>query len=149
MRTFTYTPQSLLCPLHLVLQMPTITEDSTDDDRRYKSLVETHMIHRHVPERCYKGQRGNLAHTCKYGYAFDIHPETTIDDHGRVLCRRRNAADRVVVAHNRNLLLRWNAHINIELAGSSKMIRYMRKVPHTYNTLVLLRFTVASFTVAS
>ena len=37
-------------------QMPEVNVDSTDDDRRYYSLVFTHMIHRCVPERCYKGQ---------------------------------------------------------------------------------------------
>jgi hypothetical protein len=124
--------------------MPTLNANSTDDDRRYEKLVRTHMIHRCIPERCYKGQKGARAYNCKYGYPFDLHPETTIDQQGRVLYRRRAVEDRVVVAHNRNLLLRWNAHINIEIAGSSKMIRYMRKVqrhrdrPHIpYDVIVI------------
>ena len=65
-----------------------------------------------------------------------IRRHTTVDDYGRVLYRRRHVEDRVVVAHSRNLLLRWGAHINVEIVGSSKMIRYMRKVRITYSTVL-------------
>ena len=44
---------------------------------------------------------------------------TTLDENGYPVYRRRRAKDFMIVPHNRNILLDWDAHINVEFAGES------------------------------
>ena len=107
-------------------------------------LVSTHMIHRKCVEgRCYKPGPAATSTTtgahgpgrtrvvgCKYGYPFPCLAETTFDDSGRCWHRRRTAADMRVVSYNGALLLTFKCHINVQVASTAKMIKYLHKYMH-------------------
>ena len=77
------------------------------------------MIHACRAGRCYKKGTPRGQRTCKYGYAYPVNPVTYVDENGRVQYRRRSAADALVVPYNAFLLLKYDAHINVEIAHTT------------------------------
>ena len=65
---------------------------------------------------------------CRRGYQNDkLRPVTTLDDNGYPSYRRRTLRDLKVVPHNRELLLDWDGHMNVEFAGSTYTVLYLYK----------------------
>ena len=104
---------------------PELTESSSDEDRRYYKAVEDHMMH-----KCKLAENGCLDKNnfCKRGFSNDqVRPFTSIDENGYPTYRRRTQRDLKVVAHNRELLLDWDGHINVEYAGTTYTVLYLYK----------------------
>ena len=111
---------------HIQARMPPEPNDqSSDEDRRYYNCVLRDMVH--VCSNAVNGcldQHGN----CKRGYRTrDTMGQTTIDENGYPKYRRPNREDLKVVPHNREVLLDWDGHINVEYAGSSYTVLYLYK----------------------
>ena len=95
------------------------------DDVQYFEAVNRDMIH-----VCSCAVNGCLDKDgcCKRGYKNRaVVPLTMLDDNGYPVYRRRNERDFMVVPHNRELLLDWDGHINVEFAGSSFTVLYLYK----------------------
>ena len=99
---------------------------STDDYNAYLEAVNRDMIH-----VCSSAVNGCLDKdgVCKRGYRNrTIRFYTTLDDNGYpVVYRRRRDIDFMVVPNNRDLLLDWEGHINVEYAGSTFSVLYLYK----------------------
>lgn len=78
---------------------------------------------------------------CSKNYPKRYSPETTIDKDGFPTYRRREDGrhvqkgdirldNRYVVPYNRDLLLRFQAHINVEWCNKSRAIKYLFKYIH-------------------
>lgn len=90
------------------------------DAHRLNRIISKSMTHKCYPERCFKKKDGTIgAPICKYGYPFLINNETHIDDRGRVNYRRRKDADVSVVSYSPSLCLKFNAHINVDIAHTT------------------------------
>ncbi|XP_077246007.1 uncharacterized protein LOC143885840 [Tasmannia lanceolata] len=80
----------------------------------------------------------NGSYSKKYPKKFNSH--TTIDSNGftvywrrdgrKVIVRGQNIDNRWVVPYNIELLIKYNAHINVELCAKTKVIKYMFKYIH-------------------
>lgn len=114
---------------YISAEIPPNKPDGEPWEKELRELVLRNMIHRRcVPERCFKQRkRGTPRQSCKYGFPYALQGVTTIDDNGKVLHRRRNNGDEVVVSYNPAMLLRYKCHINVQYAESIKMIKYIRK----------------------
>jgi hypothetical protein len=65
---------------------------------------------------------------CKRGYrSREAMESTTLDHNGYPIYRRPNRDDLKVVPHNREVLLDWDGHINVEYAGTSYTVLYLYK----------------------
>ena len=97
----------------------------SEDDSEYYACVERHMTH--VCSNAVNGcldKEGN----CKRGYKRrEVMDTTTLDENGYPIYRRPNRADLKVVPHNREVLLDWDGHINVEYAGTSYTVLYLYK----------------------
>jgi hypothetical protein len=101
------------------------------------ALVAEHMVHGlcgdfNVSAPCMKNG------VCLKGYRKDFQEETTINENGFAIYRRRNngcfinkSGDRLdnrwIVATNLSLLKRFGAHINVEWCNKSIFIKYLFK----------------------
>ena len=102
-----------------------LNENSSEDDKKYCEAVEQHMIH-----VCSNAVNGCLDRNndCKRGYRRrDVMDISTLDDNGYPVYRRRSRVDLKVVPHNKEILLDWDGHINIEYAGTSYTVLYLYK----------------------
>ncbi|GJU82851.1 ATP-dependent DNA helicase PIF1-like protein [Tanacetum coccineum] len=108
----------------------------TDDPDGYKAVTD-YMLH----GPCGKDGRYALCTTegkCSKHYPKQFYTETVLDEDGYPIYHRRdNKAsfkkgkftfdNRHVVPHNRYLLLKYQAHINVEWCNRSKAIKYLFK----------------------
>ena len=97
----------------------------SEDDSEYYACVERHMVH-----VCSNAVNGCLDKdgNCKRGYKRrEVMECTTLDENGYPIYRRPNRADLKVVPHNREILLDWDGHINVEYAGTSYTVLYLYK----------------------
>lgn len=104
---------------------PEPNESTNDNDKLYYNVVKDNMIHQCSPaiNGCIK-QNGE----CKRGYKnLELRPCTTLDENGYPTYRRRTERDLRVVPHNRELLIDWNGHINVEYAGTTYTVLYLYK----------------------
>ena len=107
---------------------PTIDSSIPNEDNNnlaYFNAVKDNMIH-----QCSKAINGCLDanNICKRGYGnSEPRPFTFLDENGYPTYRRRSHQDLKVVPHNRDLLLDWNGHINVEYAGTTYTVLYLYK----------------------
>jgi hypothetical protein len=102
------------------------------------NLVKTHMMH----GPCGSSNTGSpcMVQTgrCSKWFPKKFQPETIIDKDGYPLYRRRNTRyvieksrveldNRLVVPYNPNLLLKYQAHVNMEWCNQSTSIKYLFK----------------------
>ena len=90
-------------------------------------MVKSKMLHTKCdPSRCQREDG-----SCKRGYpkaaGTDESSRTWCDARGYWHHKRLYACDARVVPYNRALLLRYNAHINVEISGTVKVICYLKK----------------------
>ncbi|XP_072073598.1 uncharacterized protein [Arachis hypogaea] len=119
-------------------------------DQEYYEAVEKHMMH---------GPCGTLrkeSPCMENGKCIRHFPKrfvdtTTIDDDGYPIYRRRDddktinksgvdLDNRYVVPHNRSLLLKYGAHINVEWCNQSRSIKYLFKYVNKGNDRVTASF---------
>ena len=113
---------------YITARMPSpLNGNSTDDDRKYRFLVESHMIH----ECNWTNVNGcKKSATCKCKRGFDdteILEHTEFDEKGFPNYRRDFECDLRVVSHNKRLLCDWEGHANVEYAGGSRCVLYLYK----------------------
>jgi hypothetical protein len=113
------------CPNHVIND----GQGCTCDLHRLSRIVSSNLIHGCRPANCHTPARnGKPASTaCKRGYPKEIRVETTIDDRGYVMYQRRELRDSNVVPHSPVLCLTYDAHINVEIAHTVKIIKYLHK----------------------
>ena len=114
----------VICRFITAEMPPELTELSTAEDTLYFQTVTDNMIH-----QCSAASNGCLKDgVCKRGYGnVEVRPLTFLDDNGYPTYRRRAKADLKVVPHNRELLVDWNGHMNVEYAGSTYTVLYLYK----------------------
>jgi hypothetical protein len=111
---------------HISACMPTVTEASTDEDRKYFHLVSKHLVH-----ECSTGVNGckNEAGRCTKGYHETfISEETTFNVRGLPQYKRCTLEDLQVCPHHRLCTLDWGGHAYVDYAGSSRCVLYLYKV---------------------
>ncbi|XP_071729034.1 uncharacterized protein [Rutidosis leptorrhynchoides] len=106
------------------------------DPEGYKAVTE-YMLH--GPCGCkHKDAPCMIDNQCSKHFSKPYYAETTIDEDGYANYRRRNNGVNVtkgkstldnsfVVPYNRYLLIRYNAHINVEWCNRSRAIKYLFK----------------------
>ena len=108
----------------------------TKDPLGYKIITE-YMIHgpcgyAKTNAPCMKNSK------CSKRFPKQIKNETTIEENGLVIYRRRDTEfnvikegikldNRYVVPYNRTLCLKYSAHINVEICSQSMLIKYLFK----------------------
>jgi hypothetical protein len=118
------------CDQFVCAERPVVTPTSTQQEHRYRQLVEDHMVHRCcvASNGCQKEPEGR----CKRGYpastaSFVPALQTMFSEHGFPIYRRRTEADCYIVPHNREMLLAWDGHANLEFATTTKCLLYLYK----------------------
>lgn len=102
------------------------------DKCRLNKLVLEHMMHNHKANRCFvkKDKFGKLLprtqQECKYGYPYKECPCIAAGIQG-FMSYERGTKDSMVVPHAKTLLLRYEAHINVEACAGHRSIFYLRK----------------------
>ncbi|CAN1274847.1 ATP-dependent DNA helicase PIF1 [Linum perenne] len=110
--------------------------DPVTDPLCYK-VVEKFMLHGPCGRVCLQGPSRTRG-KCSKHFPKPFSAETTIDEDGYPRYRRREddrwimknnvqLDNRFVVPYNRYLLLRFNAHINVEFCNKSRAIKYLFK----------------------
>ncbi|GJY10519.1 uncharacterized protein Tco_0378704 [Tanacetum coccineum] len=105
----------------------------TDDPEGYKVVTEFML---HGP--CGKGAACTVEGKCSKRFPKPFYAETIIDEDGYPVYRRRDSKvfavkgkftydNKYVVPYNRYLLLRYQAHINVEWCNRSEAIKYLFK----------------------
>jgi hypothetical protein len=95
------------------------------------ALVREFMSHHHpsngaLGAYCDPKQTGK----CRHGYPKPLLQETSIEPNGHVQYRRRNIGDEWIVGHCLPFVRAFQAHINFEVASSSKLFQYVFKYVH-------------------
>src|SRR5207253_2209277 len=80
------------------------------------------------PTRCLRGKNGQILEKCKYGFPFDLCPETKLNDAGmQYLYRRLKGEDRSIVSYNLKLLLLSGGHLNVKKVAKAGWEMYLAK----------------------
>jgi len=111
---------------HISAELPTTNINSTEEDIKYEEMVKKFMIH-----TCSSAVNGCLDEYGKCSKHFTsngINATTTFNENGFPQYKRRSEKDALVVPHNRNVLLSWDGHANVEFAGSTSIVMYLYKV---------------------
>jgi energy-coupling factor transporter ATP-binding protein EcfA2 len=96
----------------------------TASNEQYCKLIEKHMIH--GCSCAVNGCRKEAGGKCKYGYDTNVTTNTTtIDERGYPKYRRPKPEDLRVVPHNRDMLMDWQGHCNLEFCGRSYAVVYL------------------------
>ena len=86
---------------------------------RFNRHPENHLSTPHG--RCSKKGR------CTWSYPKNIQQATTLNDHGRVLYRRRKECDRWVVSYIPFLSRLLNCHVNVDICFTVNVFMYLYK----------------------
>lgn len=100
-------------------------ESAIEEDKLYYERVKADMIH-----VCSSAENGCIDSNgnCKRGYKNRVPTESsTLDGNGYPKYKRPSDRDFKVVPHNRELLIDWEGHINVEYAGTSYTVLYLYK----------------------
>lgn len=105
---------------------------SDDLEARYPTLrqkVKQYMMHPtdHLDANKYSRCNRNKTGVCQYHYPQQLRDQTTVDEFGRPLYRRRQEADRMVVPYCPLLLMEWDGHLNFEVAFTVNAFLYLYK----------------------
>lgn len=127
-----------------------LPDEELDPTGSLTELVKTYMLHGPCgnidPECvCMKDKNDGRGRRCKAGYPKHFQEETSIQEDGYPLYRRRNGTgprcqlmkkvrgtdvsmdNRWVVPYSPYLLQKYQAHINVEVCSSVKAIKYIHK----------------------
>ncbi len=109
---------------HISATTPILTDMSSAEDTLYSDYVTKHMVH-----TCASAVNGCLKNDiCKRRYSCTTcKPSTYLDERNYPVYRRPLPADLKIVPHNRQILLDWNGHINVEYCGKDYTVLYLYK----------------------
>lgn len=108
-------------------EFPTLSSSSSKEEELYYNLVESYMIHMctsGTPNSCLD-DKGECA---KHFTSNILQPKTTFNERGFPKYKRTLPKSLKVVPHQKNILLDWNGHANVEFAGSTFLVIYLYKV---------------------
>lgn len=108
-------------------ELPVLTPDSTDEDKALHVIVSSCMIHSCREGRCFPQGSSIESRSCKYGYPFQHNDITHADERGYVQYRRRGSENANVVSFNRDMLLEFGTHINVQIAHTVNILSYLFK----------------------
>jgi len=98
---------------------PALNGYSTQEEVKYRHLVETHMIHRCAVAE--NGCKDSPTSKCKRGYDdTSLKEVSSFDERGFPIYKRDFQCDLDVVPHSKRLLLDWDGHANVEYAGNTQ-----------------------------
>jgi len=110
-------------------ELPDLNSLSTEEEKHYYDLVKKYMIHKcssGTPNSCLNADGICDKHfTCN-----KIQGKTTFNERGFPEYKRLNSNSLKVVPHNKNILLAWDGHSNVEFAGSTFLVIYLYKVAY-------------------
>ncbi len=114
---------------HIAAYLPS----DAPENLQYSCLIKQHMMHT-CSEACKKNGK------CKRGY-MDRRPTsvTTFDEKGYPLYKRPQEEDLPVVPHNRQILMEWEGHSNVEFCGRTYAVMYLYKYLYKGNQKVTLQ----------
>ena len=115
--TFLVEPQPLTTDeIDQVISAEVSPASDNKEDQRCRELVLRHMVHCHT--RACLDDNG----ACQRNYQKPLMERTYINDRGYVHYRRHSEEGRMVVPHNRHLLLLAESHINVEVSCYSPTV---------------------------
>jgi hypothetical protein len=92
---------------------------------KYVDLITSKMLHKcstQAPNGCKK----DIDARCRHGYSETVQNESdSFDEKGYPVYFRPNEDDLMVVPHNKELLLDWNGHCNVEFCGKTYAVLYL------------------------
>ena len=117
-------------------EFPVVNDTLTEEDKLYAKKVESYMIH-----KCSSGSENSCLDEdgrCSKTFTNNaIQKNTTFNERGFPQYKRSTEKCLNVVPHNRNILLAWDGHANVEFAGSTFLVLYLYKV---YNLILKFFF---------
>lgn len=102
------------------------TDEERSEYNEYVDLIKSKMLH-----KCSDSVNGctDKDGNCKKRYDQTIiRDNSDIDDKGFPQYKRLTERDLVVVPHNKQILMDWKGHANLEYCGSALTIIYLYKV---------------------
>jgi len=121
---------------------PLEPNEIVEQDLEYAEMVKSHMMH-----KCFSESLGGCKsdkNLCSKGFDMNVvSDETSFDPKGFPKYRRPTVKSLNVVPHNRELLMDWNGHANVEYAGSTYTVIYLYKYLFKGSKSVKLRPTNA------
>lgn len=108
-------------------ELPVLTPDSSDEDKAVHEIVSSCMIHACREGRCFPVGGSLESRSCKYGYPFPPNDITHADERGYVQYRRRGPENANVVSFNRDMVLEFGTHINVQIAHTVNILSYLFK----------------------
>jgi len=112
---------------HICTTAYTPGPNASDEDKRYYEYVKPGGSMQH---RCFRGCNGCLNEfgVCKRKYTDrKTTNDTSWDEKGYPIYKRPETKDRRIVPHNREILLDWDGHANLEFAATTFCIFYLYK----------------------
>lgn len=104
--------------------------------------MHNHPSNNSAPSKYCQREQPDGTRTCRFRYPHLLQDETTIDNDGRVLYRRRKLGDEMIVPHCLPLVVKFECHINFEVAGASHLFQYLFKYVHKGRLICSLDFSV-------
>lgn len=108
-------------------ELPATIDIHSQEQSVYRAAVLKWMTHSHILSSPCMAGRPNAASICKKYFPKPLAEHSTFSPQGYPIYRRRKAEDTFVVPHSKNLLLKYDCHINVELASEVSLIAYLYK----------------------
>ena len=110
---------------HIHIVTPTITENSSVENKLYVELVTKFQQH-----KCYSDKKPGgcqaVDGSCSRHYDKTVPtPTTSFDTSGFPVYSRPENKDLKTVPHNRQMLTDWKAHLNVEFSGKTYTVVYL------------------------
>jgi hypothetical protein len=114
-------------------------ETEYEHQAEYIRLVAKHMKHAHSSSLTQVNGCLDKNNVCNKGYSNKpISHHTTFDSKGFPTYRRPLETDKLIVPHNREMLLDWGGHACLEIASSVYLLLYLYKYLYKGTTMVIL-----------
>ena len=99
------------------------------DDYKQKATELVRMHNTHKCAVAVNGCKKEAGDICKRGYSrTETIPESYVHDlKHRVVYRRREECDLMIVPYNLSIMMDWDSHVNVEYSGSAYCALYMYK----------------------
>ena len=106
---------------HISAQLP------NENETKYYKLIKEHMTHKCSHSEA-NGCKKDKNSKCKRGYDVNaLNHETKFDEKGFPKYKRLKNEDLLIVLHNKEILLDWEGHCNVEWAASSRQVSEFAK----------------------
>jgi hypothetical protein len=108
---------------HFCACVPIITDTSSDEDRLLYDLVMKNMQHKCAV--AVNGCKKTLDSLCSKGFDETNVTHTCFDHKGFPVYKRNRQEDFKTVPYNRQIILGWKGHANVEFSNSPRNVLYL------------------------